>query len=161
MSSVTKKGSVSKVETKKLNLEKKEGAAKEIDDLFGNINKKRKQEDEDEDQNNKSANKTKTVKKVKNNKIDENGEELESDSDDDGGFEYLSDDEDQNLQDPTDDVNYGLIKSKYAQSKVLNPEAPLERIDRESGLPVYKAHLLKVGQGGGTPLCPFDCNCCF
>eukprot|EP01041_Mallomonas_annulata_P024191 gene24191-44876_t len=33
---------------------------------------------------------------------------------------------------------------------IVNPEAPLERIDAESGLPVYKAHLLKVGEGGDS-----------
>lgn len=44
---------------------------------------------------------------------------------------------------------------------ILSPEAPIERIDKETGYPVYKAHLLKVGEGGGTPLCPFDCDCCF
>eukprot|EP00746_Dinoflagellata_sp_MGD_P168451 gnl/MRDRNA2_/MRDRNA2_99935_c0_seq1.p1 gnl/MRDRNA2_/MRDRNA2_99935_c0~~gnl/MRDRNA2_/MRDRNA2_99935_c0_seq1.p1 ORF type:complete len:189 (-),score=66.82 gnl/MRDRNA2_/MRDRNA2_99935_c0_seq1:150-716(-) len=26
---------------------------------------------------------------------------------------------------------------------------------------IFKAHLLKVGSGGGTPQCPFDCQCCF
>jgi hypothetical protein len=57
--------------------------------------------------------------------------------------------------------SYGVIQSEYNAIKIVNPEAPLERIDPESGLPVYKAHLLKVGEGGGTPLCPFDCNCCF
>lgn len=56
--------------------------------------------------------------------------------------------------------SYGVIKSSY-ETVITNPEAPLERIDKESGLPVYKAHLLKVGEGGGTELCPFDCNCCF
>ena len=55
---------------------------------------------------------------------------------------------------------YGVMKSTHG-GEIINPEAPLERIDPESGLPVYKAHLLKVGEGGGTPLCPFDCNCCF
>ena len=55
---------------------------------------------------------------------------------------------------------YGIMKSAN-NTDIINPEAPLERIDAESGLPVYKAHLLKVGEGGGTPLCPFDCNCCF
>lgn len=55
---------------------------------------------------------------------------------------------------------YGVMKSTYG-GDIVNPEAPLERIDAESGLPVYKAHLLKVGEGGGTPLCPFDCDCCF
>lgn len=57
--------------------------------------------------------------------------------------------------------SYGIIKSDYHPVVIVNPEAPLERIDKESGLPVYKAHLLKVGEGGGTALCPFDCNCCF
>lgn len=55
---------------------------------------------------------------------------------------------------------YGVMKSAIPML-IISPEAPLERIDTESGLPVYKAHLLKVGEGGGTPLCPFDCDCCF
>jgi hypothetical protein len=54
---------------------------------------------------------------------------------------------------------YGIIKSANVQ--IFSPEAPLERIDKATGLPVYKAHLLKVGEGGGTPLCPFACDCCF
>jgi hypothetical protein len=60
----------------------------------------------------------------------------------------------------TNEATYGIMKSNSGLV-ITNPEAPLERIDAESGLPVYKAHLLKVGEGGGTPLCPFDCNCCF
>jgi hypothetical protein len=60
-----------------------------------------------------------------------------------------------------DSIPYGMIKSNNKNMKICNPEAPLERIDKESGLPVYKAHLLKVGEGGGTPDCPFDCDCCF
>ena len=58
-------------------------------------------------------------------------------------------------------ASYGLIDSKNKKRRIVNPEAPLERIDKETGLPVYKAHLLKVGEGGGTPDCPFDCSCCF
>lgn len=54
---------------------------------------------------------------------------------------------------------YGILKSNIEQ--ITNPEAPVERVDPESGYRVYKAHLLKVGEGGGTELCPFDCNCCF
>jgi hypothetical protein len=59
----------------------------------------------------------------------------------------------------TMDSSHGLIKSK--NPSIISPEAPLERIDKTTGLPVYKAHLLKVGEGGGTPLCPYDCDCCF
>jgi hypothetical protein len=51
--------------------------------------------------------------------------------------------------------------NKFSLNYNSNPEAPLERIDKSSGLPVYKAHLLRAGDGGGTPLCPFDCNCCY
>ena len=57
-------------------------------------------------------------------------------------------------------VKPGLI-NVGSNSIVKAPEAPLERIDPESGLPVYKAYLLEVGGGGGTELCPFDCECCF
>ncbi len=59
-----------------------------------------------------------------------------------------------------DKSTYGLLTSNLAVS-IISPEAPIHRYDQESGLPVYKAHLLKVGEGGGTPLCPFDCDCCF
>ena len=51
------------------------------------------------------------------------------------------------------------LPSPYSVTR--QPEAPVHRIDKETGLPVYKAHLLKVGEGGGTNLCPFDCSCCF
>ena len=54
---------------------------------------------------------------------------------------------------------HGVIKSD--RNKIISPDPPVERIDSETGLKVYKAHLLKVGEGGGTPLCPFDCDCCF
>lgn len=54
-----------------------------------------------------------------------------------------------------------LNKKKIVKKIIISPEAPVERIDKESGYPVYKAHLLKVGEGGGTPQCPFDCDCCF
>ena len=55
-------------------------------------------------------------------------------------------------------VAYGLIKPDNGMI-LPSPEAPLERM--QDGVAVYKAHLLKVGEGGGTPLCPFDCACCF
>ncbi|KAM3568574.1 hypothetical protein VYU27_009304 [Nannochloropsis oceanica] len=30
-----------------------------------------------------------------------------------------------------------------------------------SGMPIYDPDSMRVGKGGGTSLCPFDCNCCF
>ena len=46
-------------------------------------------------------------------------------------------------------------------SDIISPDPPIHRWDKESGLPVYKCAALKTEDGGGTPLCPFDCNCCF
>lgn len=31
----------------------------------------------------------------------------------------------------------------------------------EEGYRIYTSEELKLGQGGGTDLCPFDCDCCF
>lgn len=31
----------------------------------------------------------------------------------------------------------------------------------EEGLPIYTTEELKVGAGGDTDNCPFDCECCF
>lgn len=37
-------------------------------------------------------------------------------------------------------------------------EDPVKRTD--DGFVIYKEEELKMGEGGGTPLCPFDCDCC-
>lgn len=31
----------------------------------------------------------------------------------------------------------------------------------ENGLKIYNEEQLKIGQGGNTPKCPIDCDCCF
>jgi hypothetical protein len=31
----------------------------------------------------------------------------------------------------------------------------------EDGVRVFKAHVLSKPNAGSTPLCPFDCNCCY
>lgn len=47
--------------------------------------------------------------------------------------------------------------------QIINPDPKIQRYDQESGLPVYKYYDLKIGEPGSgfTPLCPFDCSCCF
>lgn len=35
------------------------------------------------------------------------------------------------------------------------------RIDKETGMKVYREDQLNLGKGGDTPLCPFDCDCCY
>ncbi|SBS83549.1 conserved protein, unknown function [Plasmodium ovale] len=36
-----------------------------------------------------------------------------------------------------------------------------ERLRTPDGLPIYSVEELKMGKGGYTKECPFDCNCCF
>lgn len=42
------------------------------------------------------------------------------------------------------------------------PTEPRVHRYTDAGLPVYKFYHLGMAQDdGGTPLCPFDCDCCF
>ncbi|GFZ08548.1 hypothetical protein Acr_20g0003560 [Actinidia rufa] len=61
-----------------------------------------------------------------------------------------------------------LIKKKKKKSKVPEesgdvgpPSRPKKRTN--DGLTVYTEEELGIGKAdaGGTPLCPFDCSCCF
>jgi hypothetical protein len=48
------------------------------------------------------------------------------------------------------------------QRKELRQSEPKPvRFDSESGLNIYREADLRIGQGGGTADCPFDCKCCF
>jgi len=35
------------------------------------------------------------------------------------------------------------------------------RFDADLGMPIYSEDDLRIGQGGNSKDCPFDCNCCF
>jgi hypothetical protein len=144
---------VSTKDKKAETLKKIAEATNEIDELFATA-KKRKQEQQEENITNDNHETNQKKKKLKKD-IDfgTGGYEPE----DDAMLEPVEEDEEADAP-----QEYGIIQSKYKRTgKIINPEAPLHRVDKETGLPVYKAHLLRVGEGGGTPLCPFDCNCCF
>lgn len=132
----------------------------QIDELFSDAKKRKSAVETMDDTASKKKQKTEAKKKHKREQKKSSSEE-DVDSDDpdvDPYYEFIDDDDDDE-QAPDDNATYGLINNAYNPNKIINPEAPLERI--QDGVPVYKAHLLKVGEGGGTPLCPFDCNCCF
>lgn len=59
------------------------------------------------------------------------------------------------------DESYGLVQSSGGRPLIISPNPAVHRFDKATGLPVYKYTALLVGDGGGTPLCPFDCACCF
>jgi hypothetical protein len=48
-------------------------------------------------------------------------------------------------------------------NRMRSPDSPQPlRVDPSTGMPIYSADALKIGQGkGDTPLCPFDCECCY
>ena len=135
----------------------------DIDNLFDT--KKRKIVVDDDDNEHKRNKKKNFSCKSKSNRTTHDKEDTDES---DGGYEFIdsddsddSDDDEVYVPDPSENpASYGVIKSPLLPD-IVNPEAPIERYDSVTGYPVYKAHLLKVGEGGGTPLCPFDCNCCF
>mmetsp|Transcript_8312 Transcript_8312/g.16416 ORF Transcript_8312/g.16416 Transcript_8312/m.16416 type:complete len:260 (+) Transcript_8312:427-1206(+) len=55
-----------------------------------------------------------------------------------------------------------VFGEEYDIDRAIDPQnAKVHRFDSQSGLRVFKAHDLGLGRGGDTPLCPFDCKCCF
>jgi hypothetical protein len=150
----SEEATVSTKDKKAETLKKIAEATNEIDELFATAKKRKQEQQQEENITNDNHDTNQKKKKLK--------KDLDFGT---GGYEPEDDamlepvDEDEEADTPQE---YGIIQSKYKRTgKIINPEAPLHRVDKETGLPVYKAHLLRVGEGGGTPLCPFDCNCCF
>ena len=50
---------------------------------------------------------------------------------------------------------------KKSKGVTDTPKAPAARKYTKEGFKIYTTEELKVGQGGDTPDCPFDCDCCF
>lgn len=49
-----------------------------------------------------------------------------------------------------------------AANRLKSPDSPVPlRFDPELGMNIYSVDSLKIGKGGDTALCPFDCDCCF
>jgi len=44
---------------------------------------------------------------------------------------------------------------------IVDPKAISKSRKVIDGWTIYKDHELNIGQGGDTPLCPFDCDCCY
>jgi Eukaryotic protein of unknown function (DUF1764) len=114
--------------------EKNKGWGNEIDDLFaGKKMKKRQQQAESE------AAVAKQQKQHQAKKRKKSGQ----------GSSHLSG---KTLDEADKWVDDGL-------GGVYNNEGYTGRV--EDGVRVFKAHLLRKPKSGGTPDCPFDCDCCF
>lgn len=149
-------------------------AKENIDDIFGVLKKKRKNDPNYDDINDTSlptttkSIKSKTPKNltsVPNTKAETNGSlqtnpvlksktssKMSKSKAAEEKHIVSIDKSSQNFNEKESTASYGVIKSNAPGGKswITSPEAPLERLDKESGLPVYKAHLLKVGDGGGN-----------
>lgn len=59
---------------------------------------------------------------------------------------------------PANTATASVCNSDFFDSRGLKRKTrPLT----QDGLPIYSPKELKIGMGGGTDLCPFDCNCCY
>ncbi|GFE55591.1 DUF1764 family protein, putative [Babesia ovis] len=52
-------------------------------------------------------------------------------------------------------------KNKENESYARAPISGSARKRTEDNLPIYTVEELNIGNGGGTELCPFDCDCCY
>ncbi|GAW80960.1 conserved protein, unknown function [Plasmodium gonderi] len=57
---------------------------------------------------------------------------------------------------------YDHVRQAQKMAKKRNPKVGVDkRACTPDGLPIYSMEELKMGQGGYTKECPFECNCCF
>jgi hypothetical protein len=124
------------------NKSKKPEISSDIDDIFGTVKKTHSVEETgkkntkpDENRTEKEKQKAKQNLKTKVDAPQRNEDERSSK----GNIKGSS-------------LPHGIVKSNVPRV-IISPDPPVERIDPETGYKVYKAHLLKVGEGGGTPLC--------
>lgn len=136
--------------------------SEEIDDLFNTLSKNKKSKNSDSD----SKSTVSTVSTVSSSADDDQNQSEYSDV-----FDSVTEDESVELvkgtpYDPTRDDfipkttnNTASISSDdFFDSRGINRKT---RALTEDGLPIFTPKELKIGLGGGTDLCPFDCNCCF
>ncbi|KAI8913425.1 hypothetical protein EDD86DRAFT_105196 [Gorgonomyces haynaldii] len=70
----------------------------------------------------------------------------------------------QKLQQPSG-VSAQVVE--FTETKLKRPEMPKDdffdrkRKRTDDGLPIYTEEELKIGEGGDTENCPFDCWCCY
>ena len=154
---MTKGTAVGKKEKEKEKVEKNSlnVSSGEIDDLFSTLLKTKKSKIISSDADSKSKS---TVTPAKS-------------SDDEQSQSEYSD----VFDSVTEDESVELVKGTPYDSTIPTTAASISSDDffdsrgikrktralTEDGLPIFTPKELRIGLGGGTDLCPFDCNCCF
>ena len=111
-----------------------DNGAAEVDELFGKLNKRKKEKREEEEKEYREEEERRLRRKTERKEL-----------------KMLA----------ARGINNDQVGTITSSGEIISPNPPIHRWDRASGLPVYKCKALKTEDGGGTPLCPFDCNCCF
>ena len=152
---MTKTTAVGKKEKKKVEKKSLNVSSGEIDDLFSTLLKTKTSKIISSDADSKSKF---TVTPVKS-------------SDDEQSQSEYSD----VFDSVTEDESVELVKGTPYDSTIPTTAASISSDDffdsrgikrktralTEDGLPIFTPKELRIGLGGGTDLCPFDCNCCF
>lgn len=132
--------------------------------------KKRKNEDPKGNEVIKSGTEEKKKKKKKKTKtsIKDIGSKEEDDEEDLGEVEEIIDPSINILEISNQAGGIDSKTSGSSSKKVLLDDDELAfrdsrgtRAKTEDGLPIYSVEELKIGLGGDTEACPFDCECCF
>ena len=59
------------------------------------------------------------------------------------------------------EVKNKLIRSAKRTKNELKEKRKKVKRETEDGIRIYSEKELKIGEGGNTSQCPFDCDCCF
>lgn len=60
-----------------------------------------------------------------------------------------------------EELTKGVAFDKEKANKKSGGEKSKKNKFTEEGYKIYSVDELNIGRGGGTELCPFDCDCCF
>ena len=131
------------------------GKTSVIDDIFATAKEQKERKKKEE---NRAA-----VAEAQKRKLRENGEP--SGRVGDGGGAIKRSKQKKQRKDGDDRKGEVFVAAAYSKDRDdvdLNSLLPrYKRKKTNEGFAIYSEKELRIDQGGGTDLCPFDCNCCF
>ena len=135
------------------------GKTSVIDDIFATAKEQKERKKKEEEENRAAVAEAEAQKR----KLRENGEP--SGRVGDGGGAKKRSKQKKQRKDGDDRKGEAFVAAAYSKDRDdvdLNSLLPrYKRKKTNEGFAIYSEKELRINQGGGTDLCPFDCNCCF